>query len=157
MRVGFITDVTFPLYRGWKQWHPIDVVGGNFSCKCRFMPFFQLLILFLDQHPYSNHPYFCVHTLNNPSAHPSYSYHYLLSPSTLFFAHPIVLHILLFCTFYIAHFTLISLFFNHIYALVLCYFYIILIFYSSALSTEQDLIWLHFTSSYTLYNLLCDK
>ncbi len=56
----------------------------------------------------------------------------------VFFAHPIVLHILLFCTFYIAHFTLISLiFFNHIYALVLCYFYIILIFYSSALSTER--------------------
>ncbi len=55
----------------------------------------------------------------------------------LFFAHPIVLHILLFCTFYIAHFTLISLFFNHIYAIVLCYFYIILIFYSSVLSTER--------------------
>ncbi len=34
-----------------------------------------------------------------------------------------------FCTFYsIAHFTLISLFFYHIYALVLCYFYIIIIF-----------------------------
>ncbi len=47
------------------------------------------------------------------------------------------LHILLFCTFYsIAHFTLISLFY-HIYALVLCYFYIILIFYSFALSTER--------------------
>ncbi len=69
-------------------------------------------------------------TLNNPSAHPSYSHYYLLSPSTLFvlhillffahlvvfctsycFAHLIIVHILLFCTFYfIAHFTLISLF-----------------------------------------------
>ncbi len=50
--------------------------------------------------------------------------------------HLIVLHILLFCTFYsIAHFTLISLFY-HIYALVLCYFYITLIFYYFALSTE---------------------
>ncbi len=38
-------------------------------------------------------------TLNNPSAHPSYSHYYLLSPSALFFffAHLIVfLHILLF-------------------------------------------------------------
>ncbi len=58
-------------------------------------------------HPYSHHPYFCVHTLNNQSAHPSYSNHYLLSPSTLFFAHPIAfctsycfLHILLFYTSY---------------------------------------------------------
>ncbi len=55
-------------------------------------------------------------TLNNPSAHPSYSHYYLLSPSTLFFffctsccflhillffAHLIVLHFFLFhCTFY---------------------------------------------------------
>ncbi len=63
----------------------------------------------------------CVHTRYNPFAHPSCSYYYLLSPSILF------LHILLFCTFYsIAHFTLISLFY-HIYALVLCYFYIIFI------------------------------
>ncbi len=62
-----------------------------------------------------------VQPLNNPSAHPSYSHYYLLSPSTLFFffctsycflhilffAHLIVfctsycfLHILLFCTFF---------------------------------------------------------
>ncbi len=64
----------------------------------------------------------CVHTRYNPFAHPSYSYYYLLSPTILF------LHILLCCTFYsIAHFNLISLFY-HIYALVLCYFYIIFIF-----------------------------
>ncbi len=57
--------------------------------------------------------FFCVHTLNNPSAHPFYSYHYLLSPSMfffflhilLFFAHPIVFctsycFALLYCTFY---------------------------------------------------------
>ncbi len=90
---------------------------------------------------FSSPVFFCVHTLNNPSAHPShsysYSYYYLLSPSTQFFAHLIVLHILLFCTFYsIAHFTLISVFY-HIYALVLCYFYIILNFYYFALSTER--------------------
>ncbi len=52
-----------------------------------------------------------VHTLNNPSAHPSYSHFYLLSPSTLFFfsfrflhiycfAHLIVLHFLFHCTLY---------------------------------------------------------
>ncbi len=65
-----------------------------------------------------------VHTLNNPSAHPSYSHYYLLRPSTLFFALFISLHILF-----------LFLFFYHIYALVLCYFYII--FYSFALSTER--------------------
>ncbi len=73
-------------------------------------------------------PVFCCYVytpgtthLHIPLAHPSCSYYYLLSPSILF------LHILLFCTFYsIAHFTLISLFY-HIYALVLCYFYIIFI------------------------------
>ncbi len=63
----------------------------------------------------------CVHTRYNPFAHPSCSYYYLLSPTILF------LHILLCCTFYsIAHFNLISLFY-HIYARVLCYFYIIFI------------------------------
>ncbi len=61
----------------------------------------------------------CVHTLNNPSAHPSYSNYYLLSPSTpgffLFvFCTSIVLH------FYsIAHCILISLFFT-IYMLLCC-------------------------------------
>ncbi len=70
--------------------------------------------IFTEKHPYSHHPYFCVHTLNNPSAYPSYSYHYLLSPSTLFFAHPIVLHFL-YCTFY-SYFS----FFYHIYMLLCC-------------------------------------
>ncbi len=47
-----------------------------------------------------------------------------------------------FCTSYcfalfILHILLLFLFFYHIYALVLCYFYIILIFYSFALSTER--------------------
>ncbi len=56
-----------------------------------------------------------------------------------FFAYPIVLHILLVCTF-VLHILLLFLFFFYhiyIYALVLCYLYIILIFYSSALSTER--------------------
>ncbi len=35
-------------------------------------------------------------TLNNPSAHPSYSHYYLLSPSTLFFSLFFFLYILLF-------------------------------------------------------------
>ncbi len=48
------------------------------------------------------------------------------------FAHLIVVHFLFHCTFY-SYFS----FFYHIYALVLCYFYIILIFYSFALSTER--------------------
>ncbi len=47
------------------------------------------------------------------------------------------------------------LFFYHIYALVLCYFYII--FYYFALSTERTWFDVDFTSNYTLYNLLCDK
>ncbi len=41
--------------------------------------------------------------------------------------------------------------------LVLCYFYLIFIVYSFALSTERTWLDLHFTSDYTLYNLLCDK
>ncbi len=78
-------------------------------------------------------------TLNNPSAHPSYSLYYLLSPSTLFcFSHLIVFFTsYCFALFYfIAHFTLISLFFT-IYMLLCCvtlyYFY----FYYFALSTER--------------------
>ncbi len=106
----------------------------------------------------------CVHTLNNPSAHPSYSYYYLLSPSTLFFAHLTVfctsycfLHILLFWTFYsIAHFTLISLFLPYICSCVVLLLYNFY-FYYFALSTEWTWFDLHFTSDYTLYNLLCDE
>ncbi len=82
-------------------------------------------------HAYVFIPY---NTMNNPSAHPSYSHYYLLSPSTLFFfcffvhlivffAHLVVFlhislsfaHLIVFCTsycfalfYFIAHFTLIS-------------------------------------------------
>ncbi len=64
------------------------------------------------------------------------SYYYLLSPNILF------LHILLFCTFYsIAHFTLYFSFFTYIYALVLCYFYIIFILLHCPLS-GPDLIYI---------------
>ncbi len=85
--------------------------------------------------PYSHHPYCCyvyipgTTRLHIPLAHPSCSYYYFLSPSILFlhilfvFAHLIVLHFLFYCTFY-SYFS----FFYHIYALVLCYFYIIFIF-----------------------------
>ncbi len=41
-------------------------------------------------------------------------------------------------------------------ALVLCYFYIILFLFFCTVDWA-DLIRLHFTSDYTLYNLLCDK
>ncbi len=104
-------------------------------------------------------------TMNNPSAHPSYSHYYLLSPSTLFFlflyillffahlvvflhiffAHLIVfctsycfLHILLFCTFFyfIAHFTLISPFLTI--CMPLCYVTLYNLYsYYFALSTER--------------------
>ncbi len=39
--------------------------------------------------------------------------------------------------------------------LVLCYFYLTFIFF--ALSTERTWLDLHFTSDYTLYNLVCDE
>ncbi len=103
-------------------------------------------------------------TLNNPSAHPSYSHYYLLSPSTLlfffctsycflhillFFAHLFctsycLLHILLFFAhlivlhFFLFHCTFYSYFsFSyHMYALVLCYLYNLYSYYF-ALSTER--------------------
>ncbi len=86
-------------------------------------------------------------TLNNPSAHPSYTHYYLLSPSTLFFffVQLIVfctsccfLHILLFCTFFyfIAHFTLISPFLTI--CMPLCYVTLYNLYsYYFALSTER--------------------
>ncbi len=97
-------------------------------------------------------------TLNNPSAHPSYSHYYLLNPSTLFFffctsycflhillffAHLFctsycLLHILLFCTFFysIAHFTLISPFLTI--CMPLCYVTLYNLYsYYFALSTER--------------------
>ncbi len=96
-------------------------------------------------------------TLNNPSAHPSYSHYYLLSPSTLFFfahlivfctsycflhillffAHLIVLHILLFCTF-LFHCTFYSYFsFFTIYMPLCCVTLYNFYFYYFALSTER--------------------
>ncbi len=77
-------------------------------------------------------------TLNTPSAHPSYSHYYLLSPSTLFFlhillffAHLIVLHFLFHCTFdsYFSFFT--------IYMLLCCVTLYNFYFYYFALSTER--------------------
>ncbi len=73
---------------------------------------------------------FMYNTLNNPSAHPSYSHYYLLSPSTLFFLHILLFfaQLIVFCTSYCfalfisLHILLLFLFFYHIYALVLCYF-----------------------------------
>ncbi len=94
----------------------------------------------------------CVHTRYNPFAHPSCSYYYLLSPNILFLHILFVLHFLFYCTFY-------SLFlFSYLYicscvVLLLYNFY----FYSFALSTERTWFDLHFTSDYTLYNLLCDE
>ncbi len=91
-------------------------------------------------------------TLNNPSAHPSYSHYYLLSPSTLFFfAHLIVfctsycfLHILLFCTF-LFHCTFYSYFsFFTIYMLLCCVTLYNSYFYYFALSTERT--WLDYIS-----------
>ncbi len=97
-------------------------------------------------------------TLNNPSAHPSYSHYYLLSPSTLFFlflyillffAHLFcssycLLHILLFFAhlivlhffYFIAHFTLISPFLTI--CMPLCYVTLYNLYsYYFALSTER--------------------
>ncbi len=90
-------------------------------------------------------------TLNNPSAHPSYSHYYLLSPSTLFFfctsycflhillffctsfcfAHLIVLHFLFHCTFY-SYFS-----FFTIYMLLCCVTLYNFYLYYFALSTER--------------------
>ncbi len=56
-------------------------------------------------------------TLNNPSAHPSYSHYYLLSPSTLFF---------FFCTSYC--FLHILLFFAHLFCTSYCLLHILLFF-----------------------------
>ncbi len=89
--------------------------------------------------------------LNIPSAHPSYSHYYLLSPSTLvflhillFFAHLIVLHILLFCTF-LFHCTLYSYFsFFTIYMLLCCVTLYNFYLYYFALSTE--LTWFDYIS-----------
>ncbi len=82
---------------------------------------------------------FMYNTLNNPSAHPSYSHYYLLSPSTLFFAHLIV-----FCTsycfalfYFIAHFTLISLFLPYICSCVVLLYKILIFIIKIALSTER--------------------
>ncbi len=41
--------------------------------------------------------------------------------------------------------------------LLCCYFYLILILNFFALSTERTWLDLHFTSYYTLYNLVCDE
>ncbi len=61
--------------------------------------------------------------LHIPLAHPSCSYYYLLSPNILFLHILFVLHFLLFISLYFSFFTYIP-----VYALVLCYFYIIFIF-----------------------------
>ncbi len=121
-------------------------------------------------------------TMNNPSAHPSYSHYYLLSPSTLFFvfffctsycffahlvvflhislsfAHLIVfctsycfLHILLLCTF-LFHCTFYSYFSFLTICMPLCYVTYIICILIVLHCHWADLIRLHFTSSYALYN-----
>ncbi len=97
------------------------------------------------------------YTLNNPSAHPSYSHYYLLSPSTLFFFLYNLLffaHLVVFCTsflhillsfahlivlhffYFIAHFTLISHFLTI--CMPLCYVTLYNLYsYYFALSTER--------------------
>ncbi len=116
-------------------------------------------------------------TMNNPSAHPSYSHYYLLSHSTLFsvffsctsycfffctsccfFAHLIVfctsycfLHILLFCTF-LFHCTFYSYFSFLTICMPLCYVTYIICILIVLHCHWADLIRLHFTSSYALYN-----
>ncbi len=115
-------------------------------------------------------------TMNNPSAHPSYSHYYLLSPSTLFFvfffctsycffAHLVVFlhislsfaHLIVFCTsycfalfYFIAHFILISPFLTI--CMPLCYVTYIICILIVLHCHWADLIRLHFTSSYALYN-----
>ncbi len=69
----------------------------------------------------------------------------------LFFAHLIVLHFLFHCTFY-SYFS-----FFTIYMLLCCVTLYNFYFYYFALSPERTWFHLHFTSDYTLYNLLCDK
>ncbi len=75
-----------------------------------------------------------------------------------------VLHILLFCTFFILlHILLLISFFTYIYiyscVVLLLYNLILILFYFLffALSTERTWFDLHFTFDYTLYNLSCDK
>ncbi len=99
----------------------------------------------------------CVHTLYNPFAHPSCTSllfilliiksQYTGFAHLIWFALFILLHILLF----------ISLFFY----LYICSCVVLLLynfyFYYFALSTERIWFDLHFTSDYTLYNLLCDE
>ncbi len=122
-------------------------------------------------------------TMNNPSAHPSYSHYYLLSPSTLFFvfffctSYCFFLHILLFffahlivfCTshcllhilLFFAHLIVLHFFISlHILFLFLlflpyvcpCYVTYIICILIVLHCHWADLIRLHFTSSYALYN-----
>ncbi len=64
-----------------------------------------------EKHPYPHHPYFlCTYPVQPVCTSLLFISLFIKSQYTVF-AHPIVLHILLFCTFYIAHLTLISLFF----------------------------------------------
>ncbi len=108
----------------------------------------------LTPHPYSHHPYCCfvylvyipcTTRLHIPLAHPSCSYYYLLSPSIQFFAHLIVLHFLFHCTFY-SYFS----FFFTIYMLLCCVTFILFLFVLFCTVHWADLIWLNFTSDYTL-------
>ncbi len=97
----------------------------------------------------------CVHTRYNPFAHPSctsllFILLFIKSQYTVF-AHLIVLHFLFYCTFY-SYFSFLPYICSCV-VLLLYNFY----FYSFALSTERTWFDLHFTSDYTLYNLLCHK
>ncbi len=162
MRSSIIKDSThpgnhlFPFTAIWQALQEHD--GKNWKTEEELLPSGHqapkhkpsLIITYkivTEKHPYSRHPYFCVHTLNNPSAHPSYSYHYLLSPSTLFFAHPIG-----FCTSYcfalfILHILLLFLFFFFtIYMLLCCVTLISFLFFIllHCPLSRPDLITFHF-------------
>ncbi len=108
------------------------------------------------KHPFSSPVLLlCVHTRYNPFAHPSctsllFILLFIKSQYTVF-AHLIVLHFLFYCTFY-SYFSFLPYICSCV-VLLLYNFYC----YSFALSTERTWFDLHFTSDYTLYNLLCDK
>ncbi len=63
----------------------------------------------------------------------------------------------LFCTFILLHILLFISLFLPIYMLLCCVTFILFLFLFFCTVHWADLIWLHFTSDYTLYNLLCDE
>ncbi len=140
-----------------KNWETEEELSGHQAPKHKlsFINIYKTRLLTVNIH-YSHHPYCCYMFIPGnlqPVCTSLFILLFIKSQYTIF------AHLICFALFYsIAHVTLYFSFFFYFY-LYICSCVVLLLFNLNffALSTERTWLDLHFTSDYTLYNLVCDE